>query len=153
MNPADSSAELNDALAKLETALLTPVVAGELESWARTVQDAITLLALRLPDYLQSVLHRQYAEIARTDPELLFRVQQLIEEDRHVVIEQDAFRMRVGEFVKRAKEVSKDEVRLTAERTKLEQEGIALIVKIKRQRAAADTWFAEAAYRDRGPVD
>ena len=153
MNPVDSSAELNDTLAKLETALLTPVVSGELESWARTAEGATNSLGRCLPEYLKSVLHRQYAEIARTDPELLSRVQQLIEQDRLVMIELDALRLRVAEMVKQAKEVSKDEVRLAAERSKVEQDGIALILKVKRQRAAADTWLAEAAYRDHGLVD
>ena len=32
-------------------------------------------------------------------------------------------------------------------------DGIGLGLRIKKQRAAADTWLAEANYRDRGPVD
>ena len=47
----------------------------------------------------------------------------------------------------------KDELQLESDRTKLEQEGTALSLSIKRQRAAADTWLSEAAYRDRGAVD
>jgi hypothetical protein len=151
--PAQSAAELNDALSKFETALITPVVSGELESWARAVQETSDKLAARLPAYLKSVLHPQYADIARSDPELLSRVEQLIAEDQNLVLEQDAFRGRFGEFVKRATQIKKDEAQVTTERQKLEQEGLALIMRIKRQRASADTWLAEANYRDRGPVD
>jgi hypothetical protein len=153
MEAANSTCDLNDALAKLETALLTPVVSGELESWARAVQEATETLAQRLPSYLKSVLHPEYAEIARSDPELLSRVEQLIAEDQNVVLEQDAFRSRVNEFARRAAQIKKDEAQVTGERTKLEQEGLALVLRIKRQRTAADTWLAEAHYRDRGPVD
>jgi hypothetical protein len=137
----------------VETALLTPVVSGELESWARSVQEATEGLSQRLPAYLKSVLHPQYAEIAKSDPELLTRVEQLVAEDQNVMLEQGAFRKRATEFAGRASQIKKDEVQVASERTKLEQEGIALVLRIKRQRAAADTWLAEANYRDRGPVD
>lgn len=152
-DPAQSAAELNEALTKLETALLTPAVSGELESWARTVQEATTVLSERLPTYLKSVLHPEYAEIAKVDPELLSRVEQLIAEDHNLVLEQDAFRTRINDFVKRAAQIKKDEAQGTSERNKIEQEGLNLILGIKRQRAVADTWLAEANYRDRGPVD
>jgi len=153
MDPATSAANLNETLATLETALLTPVVSGELESWARTAQQAATELEKRLPPYLRSVLHPQYAEIARSDSELLSRVEQLIAEDQSLLLEQSAFCDRMNSFVARAAKVKKDEAQVSAVRTQLEQEGLDLIVRIKRQRAAADTWLAEANYRDRGPVD
>jgi len=80
-------------------------------------------------------------------------VQQLIEEDQNLILEQEAFRNRMSDFAKRASQIKKDEAQVANERTKLEQDGLALILRIKRQRAAADTWLTEAAYRDRGPVD
>ncbi len=153
VEPAQSASELSDALVKLETALLTPNVAGELESWARVIEEAATTLSQRLSIYVKTVLHPQYAEIAKSDPELLTRVEQLIAEDQIVLLEQEAFRAHVSEFAKRASQVKKDEGQVEADRAKLEQEGIDLTLRIKRQRAAADTWQAEANYRDRGTVD
>ena len=153
MDPAQSAADLNTALTTLETALLTPVVSGELETWATTAQQAAIELDRRLPPYLRSVLHPQYAEIARSDAELLPRVEQLIAEDQNLLLEQSAFCDRINAFAQRAAQVKRDEAQVANERTQLEQEGIGLIVRIKKQRAAADTWLAEATYRDRGPVD
>jgi hypothetical protein len=153
MNAIQSAAEINESLGRLETALLSPVASGELESWARAVQEAAAKLSEQLPTYLKSVMHPQYAEIAKSDPELLSRVEQLIAEDQNVLLEQDAFRSRASDFAQKAAQIKKDEAQVAAERTKLEQEGIALVLRIKRQRAAADTWLAEANYRDRGPVD
>lgn len=153
IDPAHCAAELCEALTQAETALLTPLVSGELESWSSTLQEATQLLSERLPGYLKFVLHSEYAEIAKTDPELLPRVEQLIAEDQSLLLEQDSFRTAVNEFVKRAGNIKKDEAQVAAERVKLEQQGLALILRIKRQRAAADTWLAEANYRDRGPVD
>lgn len=152
-DPALATTDMNDALARLETALLAPAVAGELDAWARAVQESTATLSQRLPSYLHSVLHPKYADIAKTDTELLTQVQQLIAEDQNLILEQHAFGQRVSDFVIRASQIKKDEAQVTGERTKLEQEGIALILRIKRQRAAADTWQTEANYRDRGPVD
>ena len=70
-----------------------------------------------------------------------------------MILEQEAFRTRMNDCCERASQIKKDEAQVTNERTKLEQEGIALVLRIKRQRAAADTWLTEANYRDRGPVD
>lgn len=153
MDPAQSAADLNTALTTLETALLTPVVSGELETWAAAAQQAAIELDRRLPPYLRSVLHPQYAEIARSDAELLPRVEQLIAEDQNLLLEQSAFCDRINAFAQRAAQVKRDEAQVATERDQLEQEGIGLIVRIKKQRAAADTWLAEASYRDRGPVD
>jgi hypothetical protein len=153
MNATHAASELNDAMTRLETALLSPVVSGELESWASTAREATGALAQRLPEFLQSVLHPDYAEIARSDPELLTKVEKLITEDQNVALELDSFSKHMNEFVGRAAHVKKDEAQATADRTRLEQEGLSLILRIKRQRAAADTWLAEANYRDRGPVD
>jgi hypothetical protein len=153
MDPAQSAADLNQTLSQLETALLTPVVSGEMELWAKTAQQAAAELEKRLPPYLQSVLHAQYAEIARSDPELLSRVEQLIAEDQNLLLEQSAFCDRMNDFVQRAAQAKRDEAKVAEERNQLELEGISLIVRIKKQRAAADTWLAEANYRDRGPVD
>src|SRR5947207_3660902 len=131
-DPAQAASELNESLTRLEMALLAPVVSGELESWARTAQEATSALAQRLPGYLNSVLHPQYAEIAKSDSELLTRVQQLIAEDQNLILEQDKFEKRVNDFVQRASQIKKDEAQTTNERTNVEQDGIALVLRIKR---------------------
>jgi hypothetical protein len=57
------------------------------------------------------------------------------------------------ELEQRAKRVGKHESKLEEHRERIENEGIALIVRIKKQMAAADTWLAESLYRDRGVGD
>ena len=153
MSTAQTVSDLTETLTKLETALLTPAVSGEMESWARTAQEASAELGKRLPEFLKSVLHPQYAEIAKSDQELLPRVEQLIAEDQNLVLEQSNFSRRMSDFAKRATQIKKDEAQLANDRLQVEQDGIALILRIKKQRAAADTWLSEANYRDRGPVD
>jgi hypothetical protein len=153
MDVREAANELTVSLENLETAILSPVVSGELAAWARTVQEATMEVARQLPSFIRSVLHPQYAEIAKTDQELLTRVQQLKDEDHKLLEELQAFEGHVKAFAERAAKIMKDELQLEGDRAKLEQQGTALSLNIKRQRAAADTWLAEAAYRDRGPVD
>jgi septal ring factor EnvC (AmiA/AmiB activator) len=149
----ETESELVEALSKLETALLSPVVAGELDKWAETGQEAMALVAASLPPYFQNVLHPQYKQIARTDPELLTRIEQLIAEDQRLVEEFAKFSRRLASFAEAAALVKKHESKVNDELASLEQDGIALIVRVRKQRATADTWLTEAVYRDRGDVD
>ena len=145
--------ELTEALTRLETALLTPVVSGELGSWAETCRAADDAVAEHFTRYLEEVLHRQYAEIARSDEELLQRVQQMKAEDQSLAADLAAYQKRLTAFAEAAALIKKHESKVDEERTALEKDGIDLIVRIRKQRAAADLWLTEAVYRDRGAVD
>jgi hypothetical protein len=150
---ANTESVLAEALTRLETALLSPVVAGELDQWADSCQEAMNLVAEHLPAYFQAVLHPQYAQIARTDPEMLTQIEQLVAEDQRVVEDLEKFNRRLATFAEAAALIKKNESKVAEERADLEQSGIALIIRIKKQRATADTWLTEAVYRDRGAVD
>ena len=153
MQPAETDSALVDALTRLETALLSPPVAGELSIWTQACRDGLDTVARQLPAYFQDFLKPQYMEIARSDPEQLPRVQRMIADDQGLVDDLEKFSRRLAEFAAGAAQVKKHESKVADERTDLEQEGIALIIRVRKQRAAADTWLTEALYRDRGPVD
>lgn len=144
---------VNEAMTKLETALLTPLVSGELDSWVQDVREAGVELGPALREFLETVLHAQYVQIAKTDEELLSRVEQMIEEDKNLLGEYDGFLVEVETLAARVPSVEKDELKVTDRRAHLETRGNALILRIRKQRAVASTWLSEAFYRDRGPVD
>jgi hypothetical protein len=147
------TAVLNETMGKLESALLSPVISGELATWIRNVQESAATFALDFTCYLNTVLHVQYAEIARTDPELLTRVEQLIEADQKLLKDVAAFHEELHLLGQRAVQVDKHESKLAEQRERVEQRGIDLLLRIKKQQAAADAWLAEAHYRDRGVAD
>jgi hypothetical protein len=153
MKPGAEETALNEALARLERALLTPVIAGELEAWVQTVQDSAAALAEPLQQYVQTILHAQYAEIAKSDPEMLPRVQQLIATDKTLLEGYQQFLIKVADVARRAPAARKDENKVSPQLAEVEKEGTALILSIRKQQAAASTWLDEALYRDRGPVD
>jgi hypothetical protein len=144
---------IQETMAKLEAALLAPVVSGELQAWIRQVQQAATTFGTDWACYLHSVLHVQYAEIAGTDPELLGRVEQMVKTDQQLLEDFARLQEELHELGCRAQKVDKHESKLAEHRQRLEDFGIKIIVNIKKQQAAAVTWLGEALYRDRGVGD
>lgn len=144
---------LKEAMGKLETALLSPVLSGELESWVQTVQQSARGLDQQLQPYINTVLHAQYKEIAKSDQELLSRVEQMVEEDQQLVAEYQLFLSDLDDLARRVPEVKKHESKVAEQRELLSERGVALIIRIRKLQAAAATWLNEACYRDRGPVD
>ncbi len=144
---------LSETLTRLERALLTPVIAGELSLWVQAVQDAAAALAEPLQQYLYKVQHPLYAEIAKSDQELLPRVQQLIATDKALLESYQQFLAKVADLARAAPSARKDENKVSAPLAEVEKDGTTLILGIRKQQAAASAWLSEALYRDRGPVD
>ncbi|MDX1945051.1 MAG: hypothetical protein SFU86_06560 [Pirellulaceae bacterium] len=144
---------LQQTMTRLEQALLAPVVGGELQQWIGNVQLAAATFATDWTRYLCTVLHQEYAQIAGTDPELLGVVQQMMRVDRQLLEDFARFQEDLHKLCCRAQRVEKHESKVAEQRQALEETGLRLIVSIKRQQAAADTWLAEALYRDRGVGD
>ena len=153
MKARSEETALHEALALLERALLTPVIPGELEMWAKAAADTTAALAQPLVDYVENILHEQYAQIAKTDPEMLPRVEQLIATDKSLLEDFQKFQVQVARLVDRAPAAKKDENKVAALLTEIEKDGTTLIIGIRKQQAAASAWLDEALYRDRGPVD
>jgi hypothetical protein len=145
--------QLAETLSKLETALLSPVIAGEFSQWVLAVQEAAATLTVDLTSFLHSVLHVQYKEIAKADLEMATQVEKLMAGDQHLLEQLRRFHEDLYSLAAAAERVERDEAKLRGLRQKLEDEGIALIVAIKKQQAAANTWLSEAHFRDRGVKD
>lgn len=147
------AAALAEALSALETALLTPVVSGELAPWVRDVRSAADRAEGELKNYLGSTQRRQYFEMAKADAELLSRIEQLAEDDGGLLTD-------FGELLKNTNRLHelvnadrRHEQRPEDHRAELEEQGIKLITRIRKHQVATDTWLSEAFYRDRGVVD
>jgi hypothetical protein len=141
---------LAETMARLEKALLTPAIAGELSAWVSAVQEAAATLTVDLASYLHSVLHVQYSEIARTDPEMSAHVEKLLAGDQQLLEQITRFHEDLHALAAAAEHVQRNEGKLADQRQRLEDQGLALILGIKKQQAVATTWLAEAHYRDRG---
>jgi biopolymer transport protein ExbB/TolQ len=145
--------ELNESLAKLETALLTPVVSGELSSWLENVEQSAVDLGQPLRRFLLQVQPQEYGQIAASDQELLHRVQQLAAQDQELLAALDHFRNTADKLRPMVQAALHHESKAEDQRSALEREGLDLVQNVRRHLVAADTWLAEAVYRDRGTKD
>ncbi len=149
-SPAET--QLAETLAALEQSLLSPQVSGEIRQWTRNVQERAATLSVDVTTYLRTVLHVQYAEIARNAPELSHQLTKLTESDGLILGEVAGFLEQLhvfGEVVEKA-DPQKIETILETQRKKTVDMGLALIMGIRKQQAAANTWFEEAQFRDLG---
>jgi len=153
MTTMTSNHALEETLTKLETALLSPVVSGELKGWLSNVREGAATFAMDWTRYLHTVLHAECKEIVQTDPELSASVEKMIRTDQTLLDQLTKFHEDLHALEQRAEELEWQESKLAADRQRLEETGIALIVQIKKQRATAETWLAESLYRDRGVKD
>lgn len=144
--------ELKAAIDKLETSLLSPVLSGELVAWVTQVQDSADDIDELLKPCLER-LHSDFTEIAKSDNELLSRVQQMVKGEQELLQQHSEFRRDLHVLATKAPKVLSDEAKVADERLKVERLGVALLTELKRLQAAASTWLSEAVYRDRGPVD
>ncbi len=142
-------AELND----LETQLETPVVPGELRGWLEVAQQTFAALLPALQSYIAD-RHRSVIElIADQDPGLLTRVEHLKGEDQQIVAELER-QLKIATSVSQHSDLwEPDEGRADQAVQKMVDEGLALVIRIRKQEAAINTWFGEAFERDRGVAD
>src|SRR5262245_45482373 len=76
---------LRDALTALETALHTPVIAGELKDWVEAVRKAFDAATAELHAQLRQGHRQQFANILQQDLEMARQVELLKEEDRAIL--------------------------------------------------------------------
>ena len=144
---------LQDSMLRLESALLAPVVSGELKTWSEGTAESLSEFGPAWIEYVNRVLHPQYTQIAKTDPDLLSRVDRMIQEDRQLLADFSQFESSVSDLVRRARQVQQNEGKAADDRIQVEKTGIDLILRIKKQQAATATWLNEANYRDLGVGD
>lgn len=137
----------------MEAALLTPLVSGELLSWVETVLSAAATFGTDWTRYVRTTLHPMYKEIAKTDNDLLTKVEQMTRTDHELFEHVAAFQEHLAGMMHLAEVAGLEEVRVEERRQSIENEGMELILRIKKQQAASGTWLAEAQYRDRGVGD
>lgn len=145
--------KLAPTLAQLEAALEMPVVPGELSEWTEKANAAANELQELLPNYVRQIHQREFDEIIAQDPSLASRVEDLRAEDREILCEFSAFQQSLHALVGAAETVEPNEARLDPRVERLAMRGLELVIRIRRQEAAASTWLVEAFQRDRGVAD
>ncbi len=140
------------ALESFETALLTPITSGDLADWVMKMHSAWHITGDEL--HLEGRLHeQQFDEIANQDPELLFRVEQLRSEEAELRKLCEHIGKAISRLADHCQQLEPDEERARRPTQQIIDDGLALVLRVKRQNIAVQTWYNEAFNRDRGPVD
>ncbi|MEX0704275.1 MAG: hypothetical protein WD069_19400 [Planctomycetales bacterium] len=144
---------LHGALQKLEMELEFPFVPGELETWTNSVRETLKQAAIHIRARFENDHSGEFAQIEAEDLELESRVADLRQRDRAILDRLAELERRVETFLLKATHVEPDEARAASEREELVQEGLDLVISVRRQEVTARTWLSEALERDNAPGD
>jgi hypothetical protein len=153
MSTIETERDLKDALDAFETALMTPVVSGELAVWGDQVRDAWATLTPIVERQVSRLHPKQYEEMTRQDPELFTHVDNLKAEDAAIRDEQQKLAQLIDRLANLAPLVEPDERKFNDLQAHLRKDGIAFVARVRTQQVALETWYLEAFHRDRGYVD
>ena len=152
-NEIKESEPLWEELERLEAALDTPSVPGEMSSWASMVRKSFDAAARAILNHIDSVHPGQLGEIDGQDAELMAQTEHLREEDQ---CHQDWCRRlsaAFAEFDGKAVRAGADEKQVTEQQQALLEEGLRFVTHVRKQEAAIRSWLQEAYQRDTGAGD
>ena len=144
---------LTDPLQRLETALDTPPVPGELRTWASTLRKTFAETTHQILEHIEHVHPEQFEEIEQENSELLARVTGLREEDCKNREWCRSLEHQFAELEANAARAGADEKQAMDQQQKLLEEGLRFVMNVRRQETAIRTWIEEAFDRDTGLGD
>jgi hypothetical protein len=144
---------LRDALSRLETALGTPVISGELTDWVQAVRKDFEAVRGALRAEFHEGHRQQFANIMQQDLELARRVEQLKEEDQTLLLQMAKWGEELDRLASIAAAIGRDENRAGEYTQGVVEAGLMFIAHVRKQETAITTWLMEAFQRDQGTVD
>jgi hypothetical protein len=145
--------EFRDALEQFETCAGAPVIEGEMVKWLECVEEAMTRLKPRLEQQLGEVHRAELAQMRREDQEMFRHVEELQAEDQRIAENFRTLQDRLPILRQLADRVDRDEKRADKAVEEFSDNALQLVVQIRKQETAYQTWLMEAFTRDRGVVD
>ena len=148
--PLDAEAEV---LEQLEQQLELPYVSGELHAWSETVVELVKKAQEVVSKSIEQEHPRTFATIVKNHSNLQPQVEKLSEEDRQILPAFDPLMHEAKQFASTVDETELARQQIEPARERLVKDGLALVIRIRRQRSAIETWFGEAIQRDNGVGD
>lgn len=149
----EQEAGFKRSLQAFEQCVDTPFVPGELKRWMDSVAESFDQLSRFLQRQTQQVHSAEFRDIAREDPGLLQRVNQMQTEDRAIVQQQQRLAETIVELAPQVRQVGADEAALRGILNQFVADAQRFVSRVRKQEVAVRTWWVEAYTRDRGTVD
>jgi len=145
--------KLGDALAKVEAAVETPFVPGELERWMDAVEEAFLTLEPVLEKQLNQIHPDIYDDIQQEDPGLLPRVELMQSQDQEIKRADNEIKQKLPILRNAITNIEPDEAIIKRTLESFVDETLEFVITIRKQEQSLRTWTMEAFNRDRGTVD
>lgn len=142
-----------DALQRLEEQLELPYVSGNLQSWSENLQQLLQETNERLRAEIEQEHDRTFKTIIKNHGNLAQQVDKLRAEDQELLPALDSLRQQVDQFANNIDETVLARQQFEAKRERLVSDALAFVIRVRKQRAAIDTWLGEALQRDNGVGD
>jgi hypothetical protein len=153
MSALQPEQQLREALTALETALDTPVIAGELKDWVESVRKTFARAAIVISAHFDQGHQQPFARIMQEDLEMARLVEQLKQEDQEILRQLKDLGCELEGLAAIAETIGRHESRAKDAESHLIQAGQMFIARVRKQETAITTWLLEAFQRDRGTVD
>jgi hypothetical protein len=144
---------LSDQLIRLETALDTPAVPGELTGWAANLRNVYDEAARSVLARIEKNHVNELREIENEDLGLVPRVEEMRQEDARLATLCRSLATACSDFEKKAAAVGSDEKQAMPAYQKLIADGLQWVMSVRKQETTLRTWLQEAFERDRGVKD
>ncbi|HEX4070050.1 MAG TPA: hypothetical protein VHX68_02740 [Planctomycetaceae bacterium] len=144
---------LRDELERLETALDTPPVPGELTNWATMLRKSVDGASTAILAQIETVHPDQIREIEGQDADLLSRTQQLREVDQANRDWCKRLTKAFADFERKTARAGADEKQVIEEQQALLEDGLRFVTHVRKQETAIRSWMQEAFERDTGLAD
>ena len=153
MTPAEITGLLKERVTAFEEALATPFGSGDMADWAGKVEQAAQGLLHVLRDELPPLRQQQFDTMLGEDPALEPRVNEIRECDAENLAHLERLHKQLGTVAGQADMRQEAETALHDRVEKITETGLHLVVEVRKQNTAVDTWIQEAFQRDRGVGD
>lgn len=145
--------DLLAALDRLESALETPVVPGELPDWFDRVRETCAEAGSELEIDISGPHEELFAEILAQDMALAARVEAMKENDQRLLKMHHDLSAAIEQLCDRAEAVEPHESKIDQQTTRIIDEGLAFVLEARKQEKAIEAWYVECFNRDRGVAD
>lgn len=144
---------LAESLLHLEEHLELPYVSGELHDWSQRLQQLISDATEKFRAEVASEHGQAYQAIVKNNRNLCQEVDKLRGQDVPILAELESVRQQVDRFSSAIDETVLAGQQFEPKREQLISAGLAAVLRVRRHRAAIDTWMGEALQRDNGVGD
>jgi hypothetical protein len=149
---SDAAQSLERATDALEAAIVQTRVPGELSEWVGGVSRALNEVYELLSHQVIPQHKADFSQILSNDLALEPRVQELSAVDEELCQQLDSA-LKLAATIEQALLASDGQLEANAHAERLFEKCMLLVIRVRKQEQAVNSWFVEALQRDRGVVD